>query len=156
MDDEDEILVAELGKLGATGGRKGAALADLLGLPSSEASAKGGARGAKRAGRRLSKNIHEIEITLAAPCDEVFIRVVSLLESLGRIVAQTGPEDGKAIVRGVLGAGTMNRNPAVVTVTMSATDRNSTAVRIRGAAKEGLIKQHAGEKAAKRLAADLG
>jgi hypothetical protein len=45
----------------------------------------------------------------------------------------------------------MNLNPAVVTVSMSSAADGGTVLHIRGAAKEGLIKQHAGEKAAKRL-----
>jgi hypothetical protein len=59
------------------------------------------------------------------------------------------------VVRGVLGAGAMNLNPAVVTVTMTSAGQGATMLRIRGAAKEGLIKQRAGEKAAQRVAAHL-
>jgi hypothetical protein len=59
-------------------------------------------------------------------------------------------------VRGIVGAGTMNLGPAVITVTMPAASAGGTTVRVRGAAKEGLIKQHAGHKAAERLAAALG
>jgi hypothetical protein len=70
-------------------------------------------------------------------------------------VAQTGPADGKAIVRGIVRAGIANLNPAVVTVTMMSTSDSGTSVQIRGAAKEGLIKQRAGQKAAERLAALL-
>jgi hypothetical protein len=43
----------------------------------------------------------------------------------------------------------------VVTVTMMAASDSGTLVRIRGAAKEGLIKQRAGQKASERLAASL-
>jgi hypothetical protein len=50
----------------------------------------------------------------------------------------------------------MNLGPAVITVTMPAASAGGTTVRVRGAAKEGLIKQHAGHKAAERLAAALG
>ncbi len=94
-------------------------------------------------------------MTLAVPLDEIYVRVASLLGSLGRIVAQTRPADGRAMVRGVLGAGTMNLNPAVVTVTMSFTGQGATTLRIRGAAMEGLVKQRAGEKAAQRVATHL-
>jgi hypothetical protein len=59
------------------------------------------------------------------------------------------------MIRGVIGAGFINLNPAVVTVTMTVDGKDQTAVHIRGAAKEGLIKQHAGQKAAERLAAQL-
>ena len=54
----------------------------------------------------------------------------------------------------MVGAGVGNLNPAVVTVTISASAEGSRLV-IRGAAKEGLIKQRAGEKAAKRVAAAM-
>ena len=143
--DEDEILAAELGKLGAKGGGLGATVGGPL----------GGGGGAAFAGRRLRNNAHEIEMTLAAPSDEVFVQVVSVIESMGRVVAQTGPTDGKAIVRGIVGAGIANLNPAVVTVTMISDGDGGTAVQIRGAAKEGLIRQRAGQKASERLAASL-
>jgi hypothetical protein len=149
--DEDEILAAELGKVGAQGAGLGVAAGGVLGM----AGKLGGAWGAAFAGRRLRKNVHEIELTLAAPSDEVFVQVVSLVGSMGRLVAQTGPSDGKAIVRGILGAGIMNLNPAVVTVTMLPANGRGTSVRIRGAAKEGLIRQRAGQKASERLAASL-
>jgi hypothetical protein len=43
----------------------------------------------------------------------------------------------------------------VVTVTMAAAGESGTKVYLRGAAKEGLIKQRAGQKAVERLAARL-
>jgi hypothetical protein len=59
----------------------------------------------------------------ASPLHEVFAHVTDLLGSIGQVVEQTGPSDGEAIVRGVAGAGPMNLNPAVITVTVtSATD----------------------------------
>jgi hypothetical protein len=129
VDDEDEILAEELAKLG--GGGSGAV------------------------SRRMRKNIGEIEMTLAVPLDDAYVRVVGLLGAFGRVVAQTGPADGRGVLRGVFGAGHMNLNPAVVTVTMTAAGQGATVLCIRGAAKEGLIKQRAGEKAAQRVAAQL-
>lgn len=156
MDDEDEILAGELGKLGAKGASIGAAVGAKLGTAGdAAASSRGGAWGAAFAGRRLRKDVGETEITLAAPLDEVFVRVVSLIEAMGRLVAQAGPTDGSAVVRGIVGAGAMNLNPAVVTVTMAAAGESGTRVHLRGAAKEGLIKQRAGQKAVERLAARL-
>jgi hypothetical protein len=49
----------------------------------------------------------------------------------------------------------MNLNPAVVTVWIVEPAPDQVAIRIRGTAKEGLIKQHAGEKAAQRVAQEL-
>jgi hypothetical protein len=156
MDDEDEILASELGKLGAKGGSAGAAVGASLGIPGdAAASSRGGAWGAAFAGRRLRKDVGETEIALAAPLDEVFVRVVSLIEAMGRLVAQAGPADGRAVVRGIVGAGVMDLNPAVVTVTLAAAGEDGTQVHLRGAAKEGLIKQRAGHKAVERLAARL-
>jgi hypothetical protein len=51
----------------------------------------------------------------------------------------------------VIGSGFMNMNPAVVTVEVVPTSDDLSKVSIRGVAKEGLIKQRAGEKAARRI-----
>lgn len=59
------------------------------------------------------------------------------------------------VARGIVGAGAMNLNPAVVTVTMVPTDGGGTSVHLRGVAKEGLIKQRAGQEAVERLVARL-
>jgi hypothetical protein len=156
MDDEDEILAAELGKLGAKGGAIGAAMGAQSGaVGDSQPSTSGGAWGAAFAGRRLRKNVQETEITLAAPPVEVFVQVVSLIGAMGRVLAQAGPGDGRSVVRGIVGAGAMNLNPAVVTVTMVPAGESGTTVHLRGAAKEGLIKQRAGQKAVERLVARL-
>ena len=156
MDDEEEILAAELGKLGAKGAGIGAAVGAELGTASDPAgNSRGGAWGAALAGRRLRRDVGEAEITLAAPLDEVFVRVVSLIEAMGRLVVQAGPTDRRAVVRGIVGAGAMNLNPAVVTATLAAAGESGTKVQLRGAAKEGLIKQRAGQKAVERLTARL-
>jgi hypothetical protein len=122
--DEDELLVMGLSQLGG--------------------------RGAAWTGRRLRKDVYQLQKTLASPLDEVFASMANLLESIGTVAARTSPADGKALVCGVVGSGAMNLNPAVLTVSMTST-ADGTVLHIRGAAKEGLIKQHAGEKAAKRL-----
>jgi hypothetical protein len=128
--DEDELLVMGLGRLGGPG--------------------------AAWTARRLRKDVYELEKTLASPLDEVFAHVAGLLGSIGRVVAQTGSGDREALVCGVVGSGAMNLNPAVITVTITSPSHGITIVHIRGAAKEGLIKQRAGEKAAKRLESLLG
>ncbi len=58
-------------------------------------------------------------------------------------------------LRTVVGAGAMGLNPAVVTVTIAGKGPSPTTVHIRGAAKEGLIKQRAGREAAERVADGL-
>lgn len=126
---EDELLASELGELGGAG--------------------------SARAARRLRADIHEKEMVCSAPMDEVLVEVDTLTATIGRVVARSGPTDGRAIVRVVTGSGALNLNPAVVTVTVSSIDSTSTKVHIRGVAKEGLIKQRAGQKAAERFAALL-
>lgn len=59
----------------------------------------------------------------------------------------SGTDDSQVV--GLMGAGFFNLNPAVVTVTINAADGGSKLV-VRGAAREGLIKQRAGEEAANR------
>jgi hypothetical protein len=68
------------------------------------------------------------------------------------------PDEDELLVMGLsqlggrgAGSGAMNLNHAVITVRMTAAADGGTLLHIRGAAKEGLIKQHAGEKAARRL-----
>lgn len=67
---------------------------------------------------------------------------------------ESNSEDPGTQIVGILGSGAANLNPAVVTVTIRASADGSRLV-IRGVAKEGLIKQRAGEKAAKRVAAAM-
>jgi hypothetical protein len=52
----------------------------------------------------------------------------------------------------MVGSGSMNLNPTVVTVTLTEAGPSTIAAQIRGVAKEGLIKQRAGRKAAERVA----
>jgi len=137
-DDEDDLLARALGQQAA------GALSDRSG------------RAAGAVARRLGKNVYETEMTLAAPFSEACAQVAGLLAAIGQVVAQTGPAGSQAVVRAIVGAGAMNLNPAILTVTMTSTADGRTTVHIRGAAKEGLIKQRAGEKAARRLAAMLG
>jgi hypothetical protein len=115
--------------------------------------AVGGAygRGAERGARLLKKNVLEIELSLNSPPDQVEARAREALGSNSRLVT---PEPGEDTVRvvSVIGSGSFNINPTVVTVTISAAAGGSR-VTVRGAAKEGLLfKQRAGEKAARRIA----
>jgi hypothetical protein len=116
--------------------------------------AVGGAygRGAERGARLLTKkNVHEIELSLDLPPDEVEARAREVLGSNSRLLRPEPNEDHVRVV-GIIGSGSFNMNPAVVTVTISATADGSR-LTVRGAAKEGLLlKQRAGEKAARRIA----
>lgn len=142
-DDEDLILAEALGALGAAGG------------------GSGGLLGAKFAARRLKKNVHEVELPLeGVPPAEAAARVAEVLLSLGAPVRRSRAElpAGVRVVRALVGGGFGNMNPVLVTVTLTPMSAPTgpgpqcTAVRVRGAAKEGLIRQRAGEKTARRVA----
>jgi hypothetical protein len=126
---EDELLVRALGEVGGRG-----------------------RRGAGAAARRLPKGVFEIELSLRMSPAAAAERARDAISDHGSLLDLEGVGDDQ--VAGVVGAGVGNLNPAVVTVTISASAEGSRLI-IRGAAKEGLIKQRAGEKAAKRVAAAM-
>jgi hypothetical protein len=123
---EDELLERALGRLGPDG-VKGA--------------------------RRLRKSVKEISLTVPMPPKQAVARTREIIGDLGSVASQDRGAAGSLQVVGVVGA--PDTNPAVVTVTISRSDEGSSVV-VRGAAKEGLIKQRAGQDAAKRVAAELG
>jgi hypothetical protein len=53
-------------------------------------------------------------------------------------------------VKGLVNAGFLNMNPAILIAHIEQTGPDTTSVSITGKAKEGLIKQHTAEKAARR------
>ncbi|MEU9574809.1 hypothetical protein AB0D62_34105 [Streptomyces massasporeus] len=131
---EDRILVEELAALGATSGGSGR----LTGLVA----------------RLLKKNVHEIDLVIPLPFDDAARHVVTVLEGVGRRGRPTHVEPGgdQEMIRVVTGGGAGGLNPVVVTALMIRGTGNRTAVKLRAAAKEGLIKQRAGEKTATRIA----
>jgi hypothetical protein len=144
-EEEEEILVDRLGRLGWRSGRLSGGLQG----------ASGGRLGARLAGRLLPEDIHEIVLALALPPDEALARARCVLDSLGEPVDETRLADDKHELRAVVGSGALNLNPAVVTLQLVATTSASTTIRVKGMAKEGLIRQRAGRKAAERVAARL-
>jgi hypothetical protein len=157
-DDEDQILEHELGKVGQEGGKVGAQLAGTLtgqSVPTLPEELGGGV-GARSAAKRLPKDTYEVSLRLDVPAATAVQRAYKSLLAEGRVL--TEDQDGESpehayVVRGVIKAGYLNMNPAVVTITISPLNANTTLVQVRGAAKEGLVKQRAGEKAAERIAA---
>jgi hypothetical protein len=124
--EENDLLVAGLGTAGDRVNR-------------------GGKRGAGQAARRMRADIFETTVQLRPPLLTATDLVVRTLDALGTRTAD---------LQAVIGAGAMNLNPAVVTVTLSETAEKVTAS-VRGVAKEGLIRQRAGEKAARRVIEQL-
>ena len=143
-DEEEKILLNRLGRLGWRSGRLAGGLRG----------ASGGRLGARLAARLLPADVHEIELVLELPSDEALARARSGLFSLGEPVDKTQFADTHELCA-VVGSGSLNLNPAVVTLQLVARTPASTTLRVRGVAKEGLIRQRAGRKAAERVAARL-
>lgn len=137
---EDEIFAREVAKLGALAGAVGG-----LG------SALGGGMGAGLAARLLPEDTFEIISEFNASPSDVLEMAFRILSQAGRITEGIDPPSDLPTVYAVVGSGFWNLNPTLVRVEIAPTSDNSTKVAVRGTAKEGLIKQRAGEKAAKRI-----
>lgn len=122
---EDDLLVRELGKLGGFGARFTA--------------------------RFLSLNVGEITKTLPFPLQKVEGVCHLLIPEMYRV---DEPQNG-GVIRAIVGAGIRDLNPTVLTVSFDAVSLAATRVHIRGAAKEGMLKQRSGEQAANRFWAAL-
>jgi hypothetical protein len=134
--DEDELLVQALGVVGGRG-------------------SPGGRRGAEKGARRLRKDVFEIDLVVSLSPQAAADKAEDVISEQGSVLDLEGDDgDPGARVVGIVGSGVANLNPTVVTVTIRASAQGSRLV-IRGAAKEGLIKQRAGEKAARRIAAAM-
>jgi hypothetical protein len=134
--DEDELLVRALGDIASPVGSHAR-------------------RGTERSARRLRKDVFEVDLVVSMSPRAARHRAERVISEEGRVLHLEGPgEDPGTQVVGIVGAGVGNLNPAVVTVTIQPAPEGSRLV-IRGAAREGLIKQRAGAKAAKRVAAAL-
>jgi hypothetical protein len=113
-----------------------------------------GGRGAKFAARLLRTDVHEIEIVLMMPPGDAIDLVHEAL-NLDQLRSAEWWQKDSAIVHVVVWVGLGKLNPALVTVSLAAEGATTTRVHIRGAAKEGLIKQHGGRQAAHLVAAAL-
>jgi hypothetical protein len=108
------------------------------------------------ASRRLRKSVLEIDLALAISPAAAAERTRQVLGELGReLDVRDEAETADSQVVGIVAAGVGNLNPAVVSVTIRAADDGSSKLVVRGAAKEGLIRQRAGEAAARRVAEAL-
>ncbi|MEW2608614.1 hypothetical protein AB0937_00040 [Streptomyces sp. NPDC047880] len=134
MDDhEDRILADELAALAAAAGAWGGLTRFVAKL--------------------MRKNVQEIDLVVALPFEDAVDRVASVLERAGRRVDPVPePSADQRTIRVVAGGGAGGLNPVVVTARVTKGGATDSAVRLRAAAKEGLIRQRAGEKTATRLA----
>ncbi|MFF5969108.1 hypothetical protein ACFY64_36530 [Streptomyces collinus] len=133
---EDEILADELAALAAVGGGWGGLTRFVAKL--------------------MRKNVHEIDLVVALPFEDTVEHVARVLGRAGRRVDPVSePGEDQATIRVVAGGGFGAMNPVVVTALVTKSGASDSQVRLRAAAKEGLIRQRAGERTAVRLAAFL-
>jgi hypothetical protein len=132
-DHEDQILADELAALAAAAGAWG-------GLT-------------RYVAKLMRKNVQEIDLVVALPFEDAVERVASVLERAGRTVGPVPERDeAQRTIRVVVGGGAGGLNPVVVTARVTKGGASDSQVRIRAAAKEGLIRQRAGEQTATSLA----
>lgn len=124
--EKDNILSREIGKLGGPG--------------------------AMLAARLLPNNMLELTMETSSPPETALETVVTILSREGKIIEDRRTDPDKPAVCAVVGSGLWNLNPALVEVQVVSTTDNVTKLSIVGTAREGLIKQRAGEKATRRIA----
>ena len=123
---EDKILSREIGNLGGPG--------------------------ASLVARLLPNDVFELAMETSSPPEGVLETVLIILSREGKITEDRRSDPNKPTVCAVVGSGLWNLNPALVKVQVVSTTDRATKILIIGTAKEGLIKQRAGEKAARRIA----
>jgi hypothetical protein len=134
----DEILARQLEKLAAR---------------ASEGEA--GAGVVRWVARKLPTDAFTVVMHFDAGAEAVLRAAAGVLQSEGRIQDHSPATSEAPAITALVGSGFLNLNPALVTIEVVPEDGNRVAVNVTGMAKEGLIKQHAGEKAAKRVAGRL-
>ncbi|MFJ1596495.1 hypothetical protein OG349_02710 [Streptomyces sp. NBC_01317] len=134
---EDAILADELAALAATTGAS--------------------RRIARLTAKARGKRVYVTLLTVPLPAAEAFSRVTEVLEEAGHIVDFTGAgiQNRRPVVRAVTGGGFGRLNPVVVTITMTRSTGAATYIRLRATSLEGLLRQHASERTAARIAAAL-
>jgi len=126
LQDKDRILSREIGKLGGPG--------------------------ASLAARLLPNNVLELTMETNSSPERTLEAAFTILSQEGKITEDRRSDPDEPMVCALLGSGFWNLNPALVEVRIVSTAEGVTRLSIIGTAKEGLIKQHAGEKAARRIA----
>ena len=131
----NEILAAELQKLATKATRK-----------------ETGASVVGWVARKLPDDAFQTELQLSADAETALRTAYAVLQESGKIRDDVETPADVACISGVVGSGFLGLNPAVVTVQVISQDESVTDLVVTGVAKEGLIKQRAGEKAAKEIA----
>lgn len=149
----DKILARELGKLGAVGGAIGGAMGG--GILTGVAGAIGGASGARSAARYLPTELCTREYLLPCDATKALTVIINALARLGQLQERSELESPNPTIAAVVSSGFMNLNPCVLTIEIDSHTETRTTVIIRGAAKEGLIKQYTAEKSVNRAIAAI-
>jgi hypothetical protein len=142
---EEQVLVRELGRLGAAGGAIGGGRAGRLG------GGRGGRFGAERAAKRLRTDQCEVAVECDTSPDEVLRAASDVPARLGRLLDDVPASHAEVWVGG--GAGGLN--PVVVRVAADRLGEGRCRPVVRGCAKEGLIKQRTAQKTAARVRDEL-
>jgi hypothetical protein len=146
---KDQILARELGKVGAIGGGAGGVIGG--GIVAGTAGALGGASGAWITSHFLPTESYSRDYLIPCDAGRALAVIVNALAGLGRLQDSSEINSPNPTIEAVIGSGFMKMNPCVLTVEIVSHSGNNTSAVIRGAAKEGLIKQHTAEKAVTRV-----
>lgn len=111
--------------------------------------------GASLVARLLPENVGEATFSVAETPESLRARAADLLAQRGDLLGEHELVVAPDTLAAVVGAGRMALNPTVVTVTIERDQNQSSVVTVRAVAKEGLMKQRAGEEVAAWLRATL-
>ncbi len=111
--------------------------------------------GAWLVSRFLPDNVGQATFSIAALPDIVRSRASALLTQRGELLDPRELQVGPDVIAAIVGAGRMGLNPTVVTVTVGSSQGGSSVVSVRAVAKEGLLKQRAGDEVAAWVRAQL-
>lgn len=104
--------------------------------------------------RLFKPNEAEREVSLEASLDRAVEYARELLSYTGKLYDDELQPDNIHMLRAAVAAGKLNMSPVVVTLNFRSSDKK-TILHIRGASREGLIKQRAGAEAVERIITQL-
>lgn len=156
--EEDEILAQELSKLGMPAGTVGGILGGMVsgtsGVGAAAGAILGGQLGTHWAIQHLLNNVFEMNIEVAIKPAEALLKCFEVLKKEGKII-DLKEKSNFPCIGAIIKAGFLNLNPAIVTIKVIPLSASGSKIYIHGSAKEGLIKQRAGEKAARKIVQKL-
>ena len=134
----DEILAAELKKLAVQAGKTdtGAGVVNWV-------------------AKRLPVDAFTVELQFHVSPEVALRAACDLLQEEGQLRDDVELQACAPAVSAVIGSGFMGLNPALVTIEVIPLATEDVKVKVVGTAKEGLIKQRGGEKAAQKIAGRL-